>query len=44
MEGVEAELVQERRHRDLRLGRNRVLQRQRPVRGELTVTSYQANR
>ena len=36
MEGVNAELVQKRGHRNMRVGRDRVLQRQRPVRGQLS--------
>ena len=35
LEGVEAELVQERRHRDMRVVRHGLPQRQRPVRGQL---------
>ena len=35
LEGVEAELVQERRHRDMRVVRHSLPQRQRPVRGQL---------
>ena len=35
LEGVEAELVQERRHRDMRVVRHGVPQRQRPMGGQL---------